>query len=331
MTEEVMRQIETCYDFPFGEATPYRDGYFIIKDTMTLYLKKAEGSGARIRFQHEAKEHLRKNGFPHTDVYILTKEGLPYAMCNEEPYTLTVKVQGQEASFEDPVDLSRAAIALASMHMASRGAQYDLEAYPFAVKDLGKLPALFSHRINELKKFQKMAVKGKSMFDYAYAKCAGTFIEDGERTLQELQASQYLQLVEQTRATNNLCHHDFTAHNVVLCEDATCLTGFENCCIELKEYDLANFIRRKMRRTGWSLPDAKYLLDHYRAICPISPAEMEVLGILLRFPQKLWRIVNKYYNSRRSWCERSCLEKMSDVLAEKEPLTTFLDHFDTIY
>ncbi len=331
MTEEVMRQVEPYYAFPFSEPVPYRDGFLIIKDTLTLHLKKAEGSCERVRFQHDVKEHLKKNGFPYTDEYVLTKEGLPYVLINEEPYTLSVKIQGQEASFENPVELAKSAIVLASMHLASRGAHYDLDAYPFATRELGNLPLQFAHRINELKKFKKMAVKGKSMFDYAYAKCAGYFIEEGERTLEALQASQYEALVARTRAEQSLCHHDFTAHNVILAGKSTYLTGLENCCIELKEYDLANFIRRKMRRTGWSLPDAKYLLDHYRSVCSLCPEELDVLRILLRFPQKLWRIVNQYYNSRRSWCERSCLEKMSDVLAEKEPLNTFLEHFDAAY
>ena len=331
MTEEIMRQIEPYYAFPFTEPVPYRDGFLIINDNATLHLKKAESSPERIRFQQAVKEHLAKNGFSYTDHFVLTKEGLPYVLLEETVYTISTKIQGVEACFEDPMDLAKAAVALAAMHTASCGADYDFSAFPFALKDLGGLPAQFDKRIQELKKFKKIASRGKGLFDYAYAKCAGYFIEEGERTLEALQASAYDSLVARTREQQLVCHHDFTAHNVIFFGKNTYITGFENCCVELKEYDLANFIRRKMRRTGWSLSDAKYLLDHYRAICPISPEEMHVLCILLRFPQKLWRIVNKYYNSRRSWCERSCLEKMSDVLAEKDPLTTFLDHFEAIY
>lgn len=338
MTEETVNRLAQYYDLDFTDPIPYRDGY-ILSDRNTavhklpcsLLLKKTELSVDRITFNHLAKAHLARQGFTRTDQYIATKNHLPCVTLEEDTYIITTKINGTEAYFENIHDTGKAAVALAGMHVASIGGSYNLEQFAFAVKDLGNLTNLFRHRVNELKKFRRMAAKGKSFFDYEYTKNAGYFIEDGERALEDLENSKYNELVAKTLADQSLCHHDFTSHNVVFSDGITYLTGFDNCCIEIKEYDLANFIRRKMRRTGWSLPDAKNMIDNYRSVCKLSEEELEVLRIILRFPQKLWRVVNKFYNSRRSWCERSCLEKMRDVLDEKEPLHLFLDNFDVIY
>ena len=48
------------------------------------------------------------------------------------------------------------------------------------------------------------------------------------------------------------------------------------------------------------------------------------MRIVLGFPQKLWRIVNKYYNTRRSWCEKSCLMKLSEIESENDIINKFI-------
>lgn len=336
MTENIIKQLIQYYGIDFYDAAPFRDGYiFSVRQNdgacQKLLLKRNDSSKERISFNHLVKTHLYKNGFKNTDIYVTSVDDMPYVELEGELYTLSHRIEGIEAQFDSPADTARSAVALAAMHKASGGASYDLVKYSFAVKDLGSLERLFCHRVNELKKFKRLSAKGKSLFDYEYNKLADYFIEEGERTIIDLRNSSYTQLVEKTLSNQNICHHDFTSHNVIFNSLGTYITGFENCCIEIKEYDIANFLRRKMRRTGWSLSDAKNIMDNYRSVLPMSEAELDMVRIILRFPQKLWRIVNKYYNSRKSWCERSCLEKMSDTLCEKEPLRIFLDNFDVIY
>ena len=332
MTEDLAIQLMENYDLSFDNMIPFRDGFIIDPSgAHSLLIKKTDLSIDRIMFNHLAKTHLNCNGFSYTDRYITNKEALPYTVINEQVYVITTKVNGIEACFDNTYDISRTSISLASMHAASAGGSYDLNKYSFAIKDLGKLPDMFKHRINELKKFRKLAGRGKSFFDYEYAKNAGYFIDEAERAISELENSKYNEIVKKTFSSQNICHHDLTSHNIILQNNITYITGFENCCIEVKEYDIANFIRRKMRRTGWFLSDAKIIFDNYRSVYSLDNDEMEFIKIILRFPQKFWRIVNKYYNSKRSWCEKGCLDKMKECFAEKDPLHSFLNNFDVLY
>jgi spore coat protein I len=193
------------------------------------------------------------------------------------------------------------------------------------------MPVIFRHLIDELKRFRKVARKGKSRFDYLFLKEVDYYIEEGEETLAELNNSTYMNLVTRAALDNTICHHDFTQHNILLSQNQEYITGFDNCCIEVKEYDIANFLRRKMRKCEWDIPTAKCMMDSYRSVCKIKDDEFKVLQIIINFPQKFWRIANKFYNSKRSWCEKGCLDKMDEVINEAAPLKNFIDNFDLIF
>jgi len=53
------------------------------------------------------------------------------------------------------------------------------------------------------------------------------------------------------------------------------------------------------------------IIDAYTSIEPISKEEFEILEIMLQFPQKFWRVVNRYYNSRRIKGKRTLLQGLT--------------------
>lgn len=210
--------------------------------------------------------------------------------------------------------------------------------------ELGLAADTFTRRLAELKKFRRMARRRCDRFDYAYLAVADYYCALAEQVCADMEKSPYQAVTERYRAEGCLCHRDFTSHNILLPQregpaagadpagegargGETAVLGFDNVCIEIPVYDLANFIRRRMRKSGWSPRDAEAIVQEYGRIRPITDGEIEVLKLLLQFPQKLWRIVNKYYNSRKVWCEKSCLAKLEEVEDERKPLAEFAKHF----
>lgn len=330
MVTELILAIQANYGLHSYEAHPHRDGFIFTKGSDKKFVRRSRLSADRIMFNHMVKEHLAKSGFPYTDRYIVNNDGLPYAIYDGFSYTMVNKIDGKECSFDNNTDLARAALALAAMHEASTGGEYPKN-FTFAKRELGLMPVIFRHRINELKRFKRVARKGKSKFDYIYLQEADYFIEEGEKILEDLNNSAYMTLVSKAANDNTICHRDFTQHNIILSGSNDYIIGFDNCSIEVKEYDIANFLRRKMRKCDWDLTIAKNMLDNYRSICKIKEEEFDVLKIIIGFPQKLWRIANKFYNSKRSWSEKGCLEKINEVINESVPLKNFLNSFDLIY
>ena len=330
MHAELAEAINANYSIDYSDAVPVREGLVLHDGDFSYLLKKEFLSIERICFNHLVKEHLAKEGFPYTDRYIQSNSGEPYFIFQDDIFTISYYLRGKDCNFDSSIDLAKAASALAAMHTASVGTECP-DKYIFAKRDLGMMPKIFQHRVDELKRFKKIARKGKSQFDYIFLKVADIFIDQGEKALFDLNNSQYTRLIEKCSIDNSICHHDFTQHNIVIADNISYIKCFDNCCVEIKEYDIANFLRRKMRKCSWDLTDAKYMLDNYRSVCEISESEFEVLKIILNFPQKLWRIVNKYYNSKRSWCEKSCLDKIKEVMDEAGPLKLFIDNFDLLY
>jgi len=319
-------EIKQCFGIDVRSIFPYKDAYVAVTAAGKKLVKRVLLSPERLKFVHWAKEHLVSNGFEGVDRYLVTLAGEPGFWCNDCLYVMTDYVEGRESSFDDDEDLKMAAEALAALHRASAG--YLPPEGSKVRDDLGKLPVYFSKRLNDIRKMRKQARKGKSRFDHLFLQYADHFISMGENAIHRLSASSYDKIADRTRKERSFCHHDYTHHNILLNDGKVTVTNFDYCCFELKAYDIANLIRRKMRRCGWDISKAGLITESYNRILPLGMDEMEIVRIMLEFPQKFWRVVNRYYNSRRSWSEKVFLGRLEEVIEETGPLDAFLKAYD---
>lgn len=323
------KEIVQCFGLDVRNIYPYKDAYVAVTDSGKKLVKRLLYSPERLKFVHGAKEHLAENGFAGVDRYLVTLSGEPGFCCNGCWYVMTDFIDGRESCFDDDEDVKTAAVALAALHRASAG--YGAPEGSKMRDELGKLPTYFSRRLNDIKKMKKQARKGKSRFDHVFLKYADHFISMGENALHRLAESAYNELADRTRRERSFCHHDYTHHNILLDGDKVTVTNFDYCCYELRAYDVANLIRRKMRRSGWDISKAELITGTYSKISPLCCEELEVMRIMLEFPQKFWRVVNRYYNSRRSWSEKIYMGRLEEVIVEMEPLEAFLKAYDRVF
>ncbi len=321
------REIAVNYGLEVRNLFPYKDVLVIVTPYGRKVLKRIPFSPERLVFVHGAKEHLVRNNFENIDRYICTLSGEPYFVYNGSCYCLTDYIDGRESSFDNDNDVRIAARVLAQLHKASSG--YVAPAGSKVQNELGKLPVYFVKRLDDIKKMRKQARRGKSKFDELFLQYADYFIETAEDTIDNLASSHYEALVEKTRDEGLFCHRDFTQHNIVMDGERTIVTSFDYCCFELRIYDVANLIRRKMRKCGWDTSKTELIINSYNSVEPISDDELSVMRIILRFPQKFWRVVNRYYNSRRSWSERSSVIRLQEVIDEVGPFEKFIRRYDT--
>jgi CotS family spore coat protein len=316
------REVSEVFGLEVRNLVPYKDTFMIVTPQGRKVIRKMPFSPERLSFVHGAKEHLAGNGFTGVDRYLCTLNGEPCFSFDNSCYTLVDFIDGRECNFDNDLDVKRAAAALAEMHKASRG--YVEPAGCKVQDDLGKLPGYFLKRLDDIRKMRKQAKRGKGRFDQLFLEHVDYFFEMGESATEELSLSGYGRLVEKTREEGLFCHHDYTHHNILIEEEKVSLVNFEYCCFELKIYDIANFIRRKMRKCEWDISKTVLIIDSYNSIEPLSTDDMAVMKIILKFPQKFWRVVNRYYNSRRSWSERSFVVRLQEVIDEIGPHREFI-------
>lgn len=323
------REVAERFGFDVRNLVPYKDTFMIVTTQGRKVIRKMPFSPERLRFVHGAKEHLVDNGFTGVDRYLCTLDGEPYFSFDNSCYTLVDFTDGRESSFDNDNDVQRAAITLAAMHRASRG--YVAPEGCKVQDDLGNLPGYFSKRLDDIKKMKKQAKKGKGRFDQLFLEHVDNFCEVGESAAADLAVSSYSSLVESTREEGLFCHHDYTHHNIIMDGEKVIVMNFDYCCYELKIYDIANFIRRKMRKCDWDISKTELIINSYNSVESLSKEEMDVMKIILQFPQKFWRVVNRYYNSRRSWSERSFVIRLQEVIDEIVFHREFLKKYSQIF
>ena len=114
-------EIERQYGIKIESIRPNKGVYLLKTDDGAKCLKKISYGTQKLLFVYGAKEHLANNGFDKVDRYFLNTEGNPYALVNEDIYTLSKWIDGRECDFRNEEDLVLAAKHLALMHIASKG------------------------------------------------------------------------------------------------------------------------------------------------------------------------------------------------------------------
>ncbi len=325
---ELEKQLQENYNLKINSITNYRDLFIANTSEGKSIIKISSLNPERINFVVEAKEYLFNNGFQNLDKTIYTKSGNPFITFNEKTIYLSEYIGGRECNLDCPEETKKCSRLLAMMHKASIG--YNCSEKSIARSELGRLPGCYRKRLDEIKKLKKNAQKGKLKFDNLMCKYVDYFYELGEKAINMLDNSNYFELVEDADRNKNISHHDFNHHNIFIQNDDMYLINFEYCCYDLKVYDLVNLLRRKMRKCQWNIDEADKIINEYCKIVTLCDSELELMKIMLMFPQKFWRVVNKYYNSKKGWSEQNYMIRLQEVIDEIQHLKIFLDKFGAI-
>lgn len=325
-------EIERQFDIKIEVLKANKGVYYLRTNKGERCLKKINYGPQKLLFVYGAKEHLIKNGFNMVDRYFLNVEGEPYALVNEDLYTLSEWLEGRECDFHNVEEVKLAAKTLATMHEASKG--YDPPENSKLKSDLGRWPHLMEKRIKSLDKMRDMIRKknNKSEFDLLYLKSMEFYKEMGKKAFDTLQSSVYYDLCSVTEKEKSFCHHDFTYHNIILDDNNDVhLIDFDFCKREVRTFDISNFMIKVLKRVDWNINFAKAIIEAYNSVSPLSKEEYQVLYAYLQFPQRYWRLANRYYYNEVNWGQGTFTNKLQSIINEKEKYLKLLDEFKSEY
>jgi CotS family spore coat protein len=322
-------EIERQYGIKIESIRPNKGVYFLKTDDGTKCLKKINYGTQKLLFVYGAKEHLANNGFDKVDRYFLNTEGNPYALVNEDIYTLSKWIDGRECDFRSEEDLIEAAKQLAYMHIASKG--YEPPENSKLKTDLGRWPHLMEKRIKSFEKMKDMIRKKKNFktdFDINYIKSVDAQKELGKKAMAILEDSRYFDICRQTEEEKGFCHHDYTYHNIIIDKDNDVnIIDFDYCKREVKAYDLSNFLIKVLKRQDWDIKYAEIILQAYSSVNPLLEEEYRLIYAFLIFPQRYWRLCNRYYYNEVTWIQNTFNKKMEELISEKEKYTVFIEEY----
>lgn len=325
-------EIERQFDIKIEVIKANKGVYYLKTNKGERCLKKINYGPQKLLFVYGAKEHLIKNGFENVDRYFLNIDGEPYALVNEDLYTLSEWLDGRECDFHNIEEVKLAAKNLAMLHEASKG--YDPPENSKLKSDLGRWPHLMAKRIKSLDKMRDMIRKksNKSSFDMLYLKSMEFYKEMGKKALATLEESAYYELCAIAEKDKSLCHHDYTYHNIILNnQNDVHVIDFDYCKREVRTFDISNFMIKVLKRVDWDIQFAKEILESYDAVSKLDREEYKVLYAYLQFPQRYWRLANRYYYNEVNWGQNTFAGKLESIINEKENYLKFLDDFKEEY
>ena len=234
-------EIERQFDIKIEVIKANKGIYYLKTNKGERCLKKINYGPQKLLFVCGAKDHLINNGFKGVDKYYLNIDGEPYALVNEDLYTLSEWLDGRECDFHNIEEVKVAAKTLAKMHEASKG--YDPPENSKLKSDLGRWPHLMAKRIKSLDKMRDMVRKrsNKNSFDLLYLKSMEFYKEIGKKALATLEESNYIELCQVAENDKNFCHHDYTYHNIIIDKnDDVNIIDFDYCKREVRTFDISN-------------------------------------------------------------------------------------------
>lgn len=324
-------EISTQFGFEIYELIPMK-GVYLIKTTKgNKCLKKVNYGVQKLMYIYKAKEHIINMGFDKIDRNILTPQGVPHAFVNDDIYVVTNWINGRECDFKKEEELDKASKTLGRFHLAARN--FTPDDGVMVRCDIGRLPNTFEKRLSTLNKMRDIARKNKrkTEFDMLYLSNVDFYIKLAQKTIREFNFESYNRVCEDALRGKVICHHDYTYHNILFDENEDVhVIDFDYCKWEIQVYDISTLMVKALKRLDWDVDKGKLILESYNSVKPLTIDEISILKSLLSFPQRFWRLANRYYYKEAGWNETTFIKKIKEIIDEREKYLNFIDKLDDV-
>jgi len=236
---------------------------------------------------------------------------------------------GRECNVKDKTECERAASILAGLHNTMI---LDIEDGEQTVSAFS-LENEYQRHNKELKKVRRF-LKEKSQktdFELFLNKHYDFFLNQADQILEDYRKYPFIENATEDNSKDNgnknlsICHGDYQYHNIIVTNNSTAVINFDKLVIDRQIRDLYLFMRKILEKSNWSLEMGESLLKAYDHVRPLSADDRISLYYRFAYPEKFWKIVNFYYNTRKSWIPGKNMEKLEKVLAQEKDKQAFLD------
>jgi CotS family spore coat protein len=326
-----LRQILAYWGLEAVEWEKVKDVYKVHTNRGLKNLKVSPLNLKRLTFVHQAIGHLMRQGFSKMYPIIPTLNGGTYICAAGKAFSLFDWIEGRQCDFANLYELSESSKILAEFHQSSEG--FNPPPHSNMRNQIGKCLQHFEERYQQLLDF---AVIARQAPDDGFAQHFLTnlpfFLPMAQRAIIKLRHSAYGQLVQLARTRQTFCHGDPAARNFILTpHHRIFLIDFDSCRLDLPVMDLIKFTRRVLKKQRWNYPTAKFLIDAYQQVQPLNRYELEVMKAVFYFPQKFWRMANRYFKNHPNLPPERALHKFEKYLANKYALAQFEMEFETYH
>ena len=327
MNDKAVNVLEQ-YDMTVSRTFKGRGTIICDTDQGMRVLKEYRGRTEKLELLYQLQGKLKDS--LRTDMLIRTKEGALFVKdIDNSVYILEEQVDGKECSYKNEEDIVKACGAMAKLHlkfMTPQSEKICLMPVFFYADEMERHTVECKRVRNYLRKLHN-----KTEFERALLKEYDYFLEkavDVTRRAREESQAEYEAYVN----SNGLyCHGDYTYHNVIIGKGNsgayTGIVNLEHFAHDAGARDFYLLFRKISEKCDWSLDMAQSMLDAYQNRRVFPPIEWRSLCLRLAYPEKFWKIINFYYNSRKSWMPNRNYDKLESLIHQEKNREKLLNKF----
>ena len=288
------------------------------------YRGRTEKLELLFQLQGKLKDSLR------TDTLIRTKEGALFVKdIDNSVYILEEQVEGKECSYKNEEDIVKACGAMAKLHLKFMTPQSEkICVMPvFFYADEMERHTIECKRVrNYLRKLHN-----KTEFERALLKEYDYFLEKAVAVTRRAREESQAEYEAYVNSNGLYCHGDYQYHNVIFGKGSggayTGIVNLEHFAHDAGARDFYLLFRKISEKCDWSLDMAQSMLDAYQNRRVFPPIEWRSLCLRLEYPEKFWKIINYYYNSRKSWMPNRNYDKLESLIRQEKNREKLLNKF----
>ncbi|MFM1652974.1 CotS family spore coat protein [Brevibacillus sp. B_LB10_24] len=240
-------------------------------------------------------------------------------------YILTPWISGNKPRVTSKTDLYQCGKRLAQFHRFSRFAGRKSKGAPYYI---GRWPEMLRSKRDIMEKTveRAKAKQDPSKWEELMLTYGSEWSKRAKSALEQLNKSSYRGLCQKARKTGALCHGDSGYKNFVLTKQGPVIIDFETLRVDLPVYDLFRFVRSIGKNSSWNFSLTRSILDGYRSVTPLKPADYELLAVWLQFPYKPCNLISRYRQTRSSSVRRKIEKQLEEAAKDEQRIPSFLQH-----
>ncbi len=297
-----------------------------------MIFKEYTESPGRVCIQNKILETLSNKIDFSVEAIIKSKEDeLLTEDQDGKKYILKTFFESRECNMNDEEECREAVKCLAYLHNSMCLSPEDVQKYDLSAFSVQKE---FDKHNRELKKVSRYLHEKsqKSLFENTLLQNYDYYLNQALEIAEEWKEFVCESDLEYIKQQAMFCHGDYQYHNIIKTGKSMAIINFERCILDNPARDLCLFMRKLLEKNNWSEKLGDTLLDTYNSIRPLPARSFVELYYRLYYPEKFWKIVNFYFNSRKSWIPEKNREKLQILFGQEKEKQTFLDSvFRTIH
>ncbi len=339
--EDKIKKALKAYQLKVYNIYRARGAYLLETDCGLKHFKCFEGSKGRVQLEHTVKEHLFQLGYYNIDLFVKTSEGDIISLDSAgSQYIMKNWFLGEGCNLNDLSHVKRASTNLGKLHLILTNVELTAEQLEF--NNSLNLNEIFKKRSREIRRVRSYIrnKKQKNEFELCFLNYYEDFYQQGLMATDRLGETNYEFLLSEALRERRICHGKYTYHNIIILKNkgqgppvfdrGIGTTNFNKAYVGVQMADLYQFMRKVMEKNNWDINYGMSIIKEYHDVKPISKDELEVLYLLLLFPEKFWKVTNYYFNSNKSWVSRRNIQKLKKVGEQNPKRNKFLSELEAL-